>query len=394
MTKCKHKKKIENQNYESYWKLTLAHTNFFDIDSDFRRILKVIVDHIDKYNLNLKTSNELMKNQKQLNQEVTHAKELEEKISIMFPTNDSTGATTRKKINQYIKLGFIKPHFQGYPEQTKEFIKISKTKSQLKQLFSDIVYQYSSFNSSQTQDETDVNQIKFLVNTILNKNNHFLTKEELVGIMNIDIKNKKYARQEEIDSNIAYAKGCGFLNRKYNQFKYILTILGNMNLFTVKDNQFIALSKDANKYLPSKNENTRRDPYRFANMKKAVYEESYRIYGEKICWLSKRKTEGLVVSHIYASAEALANYDIYAAYDPNNALLLDPGDPDKLFDSHKMTIDEFGYPIFSDKVREDFVELSNSKDYKIDSEVLNQDRKEYLKIHRKKFAILHGRYDI
>lgn len=383
--KVTHKKVIKKQNYEDYWKLTLANTNFFDVDSNFKRQLKIIVNHIDKYQLQSKKKSELMQSKKKLNQSITHAKELENLISTAFPVNDKTGATTRKKINQYIKLGFIKPYLNGYPKQTKEFIKSGKTKDQLKQLFSDIVYEYASFNSSQTKDCTNTNQIKFIVNTIINKSNHILTKDEIIGLMNIDINKKNYATEDEIESNLAYAKACGFLNRKYNQFKYIMNVLDNMNLFTVQDKALIALSKDADKFLPKKNKNTKRDPYRFANMKKAVYEESFNIYNDKICWLTKRKTEGLVVSHIYASAKALSNYDNYSAYDPNNALLLDPGDPDKLFDTHKITIDQNGNIIFGKNVRQDFIDISKENNYKIDKKLLNDERKRYLKIHNNEF---------
>lgn len=40
---------VSHQKYEEYWKLTLSQTNF---DSpQFIRSLKLVIDHIDKYDL-------------------------------------------------------------------------------------------------------------------------------------------------------------------------------------------------------------------------------------------------------------------------------------------------------------------------------------------------------
>lgn len=44
-----HKKSVKNQNYEDYWQLTLGNTDFYG--TQFVRILKLMVDHIDKYGL-------------------------------------------------------------------------------------------------------------------------------------------------------------------------------------------------------------------------------------------------------------------------------------------------------------------------------------------------------
>lgn len=382
-----HKKVIKNQHYEKYWKLTLANTNFFKPDGDFIRSLELIVNHIDKYNLASKSEEELLKTPSQLNQDVVHSHELEEKLSRIFPKSDPTGASIRKQINQCIKLGFIKPYFKGYVKSAKEYIKANKTEDQLRQIFSDTVYQYASFNSSQTKDCTNTNQIKFLVNTLLNKKEKYLTKADLIGLMNMDISNKEFATDDEISRNSLWAKESGFEDRKYNQIRYIKSILKKMNLFEVgNDSEYIiCLASDAKDYLPSKNSNVKRDAYRFANMKKEVYEESKRIYGRKVCWYTKKPSEGLVVSHIYASADALRNYDIDEAYDPNNALLLSPGDVDQYFDKHKMTFDDTGKPIFSDKVRTDFISESLNNNYCIDKNILNESRKKYLKIHNKEF---------
>src|SRR5699024_9155098 len=107
---------------------------------------------------------------------------------------------------------------------------------------------------------------------------------------------------------------------------------------------------------------------------------------KKICWLTKTQQEGLTVSHIWDSADALREWDLDAAYDPNNALLLRPGDPDLYFDSKKMTFEKDGSPKFNTNlVREDFIKDVREHGWKIDAEILKEERLEYLTIHQDEF---------
>ena len=385
------KKVVKDQQYEKYWSITLAFTDFFGDNGQFRKVLKMIIDHIDYYKLDEKEVSDLVVNmnskRKKLNQSVTHSHELEEKVSDVFVNDDKTNATTRKKLNTFIKLGFIKPFYNGYNDGVKEFLKDSTSLNDRKRLFSEIVYKYSSFNSSQTVDDLKNNQIKFLFNTILNRKSKSISLKELIGLMQIDISKKPYANERDILHNQRYSSYTRFKDRKYNQISYLRSIINAMNFFELgKKNgeEIICLQEDAAELLPEQG-NTKRDPYRFMLMKKAIYEETERIYKKRISWFSKSESEGLVVSHIYSSAEALRNYDNDTAYDPNNSLLLKPGDEDQYFDKHKMTFDDKGNPIFSNKVREDFITESNLNSYKIDSIILNDKRREYLKKHRENF---------
>lgn len=385
------KKVVKDQQYEKYWSITLAFTDFFGDNGQFRKVLKMIIDHIDYYKLDEKKISDLVVNvnskRKILNQSVTHSHELQEKVSDVFVNDDKTNATTRKKLNTFIKLGFIKPFYNGYNDGVKEFLKDSTSLSDRKRLFSEIVYKYSSFNSSQTVDDLKNNQIKFLFKTILNRKSKSISLKELIGLMQIDISKKPYANEKDILHNQRYSSYTRFKDRKYNQISHLRSIINAMNFFELgKKNgeEIICLQEDAAELLPEPG-NTKRDSYRFMLMKKAVYEETERIYKKRISWFSKSESEGLVVSHIYSSAEALRNYDNDTAYDPNNSLLLKPGDEDQYFDKHKMTFDDKGNPIFSNKVREDFITESNLNSYKIDSIILNDKRREYLKKHRESF---------
>ncbi|WP_145270220.1 hypothetical protein [Staphylococcus argensis] len=382
---------IKDQSYEQYWKLTLGTSAFFDVQ--FIRTLKIIIDHIEKYRLMDKKVDELVKNpdakRKNVKEEIVHYKELVDKIKYVYPNDDNTGATTRKQINQYIKLGFIKPYLNGYCKNALEYIKPNKDKEELSRLFSDIVYQYSSFNSSVTNDDTECNQIKFIVKTLLNKKEKVLTIDQLIGIMQIDINNKEYAKEKDILTNTNWATSIEFVKRKYNQAAYLRSVLRNLSLFKAIGSNAdykISLVEDAKEYLPESGD-TKRDSYRFGLMRKAVLKESEQIYGKRVCWLSKQESRGLVVSHIYASHKALSNWDIDEAYDPKNALLLKPGDIDDYFDKYKYTIDQRGNMVFSNELRNDFVNTCKENNYSIDNAILDDKRKGYLKIHNKEFDI-------
>lgn len=382
-----HKKSIQDQNYEDYWKLTLGLSNIFG--NQFIRTLKLIVDHIDSYKLADKTEKELLnKNKTRLNQKVTHAKELEDNIFKIYPNSDKTGATTRKQINQYIKLGFVKPYLQGYCDAAKEYIKPNQKDETLKRLFSDTVYEYSSFNSSRTK-KSPFNQIKFLVQTILNRDDKKLSSDELIGLMNdVRVLKKTYAKENEIKADKAWAKNISFKKRKYNQIRYVCNILSKMSMFEVIGNNLsdtvITLADENDICFPEKG-NSKRDPYRFSLMRKAVYEESISIYHKKQCWLTGYSGPGLVVSHLYASATALKNYENDAAYDPQNALLLGPGNPDYHVDKYKLTFDKNGNPIFAKTANPDFVAEAHKKHYKIDKELMTPERCYYMKKHNECF---------
>lgn len=393
----KSKKKVRNQNYENYWSITLGMTDFFTQNGQCMRTLQIIVDHIDKYRLFDYKISELQ-NGRKLNQETTHAQELAEHVSSIFQNVDQTGATTRKQLNQFIKLGFIKPFYSGYSPKTKEFLNPKTGLEKKKRLFSEIVYSYSSLNSSQTKDCTNINQIKYLVNTLINRPSKMINNKELIGLMLSQLDPRGYSTDRDILQNSNWADYIDFNSRKYNQINYLKAVMKSMNLFSVyetgrrievgnkKEKEIIfCLTEDAKTLIPERG-TTRRDNYRFMLMKKSIFEESERIYGKKVSWLSKEESKGLVVSHIYASADALKNWDTDEAYDPNNALLLKPGDEDQYFDKYDMTFDNNGFPVFSSNVRESFVKNIIDNKYKLDQSILNPERLNYIqKYHNVKF---------
>ena len=80
----------------------------------------------------------------------------------MYPKADK--ASVRKTINQFIKLGFIKPYLRGYHNLTKKFLNTTDTELK-KSIFSTIFYENASFSSSVTTDATDTKETNFLLKT-------------------------------------------------------------------------------------------------------------------------------------------------------------------------------------------------------------------------------------
>jgi len=378
---------VRNQKYEEYWKLTLSQTNFNS--PQFIRSLKLVIDHIDKYDLSNKEFDDLVENVNakkfHFNNSIVHNDELAQTLRSVFSNDDDTGASTRKQLNTFIKLGFIKPFYRGYAQGAKEYITASDVDR--KRIFSDIVYSYSSFNSSQTFDDSNNNQVHFLINTLLNKKNKKLSEQEIIGLMNIDTHDKEYATEKEINQNIAYSGVINFETRKYNQIKYIGNILKKMNFISFnKEPIEFFLTKDSGELI-EKQGPTKRDPYRFGLMKKALYDESFSVYKKKVSWLSKKEAAAYVVSHIRDSADALKNWDYDAAYNPNNAILLIQGDEDTYFDKKRMTFDEQGQPVFGANVLDNFIKECQDNGYSLDSSIYNDERKSFMKWHNQQFDL-------
>jgi hypothetical protein len=111
------KKVITDQQYDSYWKLTVEYTDIYD--SRFNNTLKMIVKFIDDNNLVNETY------------DMKYYKKLQDIIYSVYPKADK--ASVRKSINQFIKLGFIKPYLRGYHNLTKKFL--NTTDTELKKVY-------------------------------------------------------------------------------------------------------------------------------------------------------------------------------------------------------------------------------------------------------------------
>jgi len=363
-------KSESKQQYDDYWKLTVEYS---DIHGDlFNNILKYIIRFIDKFKLNL---NECTP---ELN------KQLQEEIFKINPKKDM--GSVRKSINQFIKLGFVKPGYRGYHPVTKKFLRCTdSTEKEL--LFTQIFYEAASFNSSYSVDDTDVKQVNFLLKTLAYKG--YLYREDIMGLMVTDIRNYKrgYLLPEELVRQSRWAKSIGFDEKKYNQIDYLIGFLkympdlvyGESGLRFV-DSVSVVSGNDV--ITPT------RDPIMMRIFRKKLMDESNSIYDNVLCYASKLPWKALVASHIKPLSQCLMEGNTVEAYDKNNGLLL-CGNIDAYFDKFDISFDEKGKIMIPDEMDKGIKEII--KDCCIDKSLLTNERLLLLDYHRTIYNRKHNK---
>ena len=359
------RKIMPQQNYEEYWKLTLEYSNFNE--QPFLITLKMVIEKIDELN---KAGNYTYQSK--------DYQDLQKEILAKIPKTASLEdqlASTRKAINQCVKLGFVNSKLKSYHHLTKEYLE-AKTDRKRENIFSKIVYDNSSFNRS-TKNESNLHQINFLINTLVE--NGKLSKAEIIALMLVDIENveKGFLNRKELDYYLKIATESKFIERKYNQIGYLNNILNKLDeIVFVKDELYF--TEDAKRIFGDdlEAESRARNPYLHLLYKKELFKESEERYKNKrVCFLEKLEYPVLIASHIKPFIESTE----IEAYDPNNGLLLSKS-IDSLFDLKYISFTDNGEMIFSRRIPTDVKEFW--KDYKIEPSILNDQRKGYLQYHR------------
>ena len=277
------KKVITDQQYDSYWKLTVEYTDIYD--SRFNNTLKMIVKFIDDNNLVNETY------------DMKYYKKLQDIIYSVYPKADK--ASVRKSINQFIKLGFIKPYLRGYHNLTKKFLNTTDTELK-KSIFSTIFYENASFSSSVTTDATDTKETNFLLKTLTYHPDKILKKEDIIGLMvtpSINTITKGYLTQDELEVQYNYSKAINFEDKKYNQISYLFNFLNLMPNIKADKNTGITFIDPNDVEI-----DTKRDPILYGIYKNDLKNESKNVFGKVVCYLTKKEYKGLVCSHIIDSA--------------------------------------------------------------------------------------------
>ena len=346
---------MPQQNYEDYWKLTNAFTNYNG--SKFLDTLKVCVDFIDT----------------NIAEEYSESKysRLQLEIEKVNPINL---ISIRKSINQLVKMGFINSFLVSYHPQTKDYIN-ARTNRKRETLLSKIVYSNSSFNRA-VNNESSIKQINFLIQTLIEKGK--LSKEEIIALMLVDIEAQEetFLSNEDLKKYVKEAKDIGFLKRKYNQVGYLYNILGKLDdlVFVQEDLYF---KEDAEQIFGEdlRAITKKRDPYLHRLYKNQLQDECEEVYGNPMCVLEQLCYPVLIASHI----KPFINSDENEAYDPNNGLLLSRT-IDSLFDLKYISFTDEGKMIFSSRTSNDVKDFW--KGYKLENTILNEQRKGYLAYHR------------
>lgn len=369
------------QIYEDYWEIT----NEYGYNSErFVEALRICVEYIDE----IKSVNPSYTEQ-DYSSEIYHKLQarLQSAPALQstrkgFEGKPKNEASVRKSINQLVKSGFISPFLTGYHSLTKEYLQ-TKVSKKRKFLFSRVVYESSNFSYAITdKPNIKVRHINFLVNTLIENPEGKLCKNEIIALMLIDL--RKYTGTfypiDELRAFIFLNQDyiSEFADRKYNQINYLWSLLSNLDEIYQKDDA-ICLEEDKKRIfgdIEDTQSNRKRDPYLHRLYKNQLQEECEELYGGVKCMLEKLAYPVLIASHI----KPFIISDDIEAYDPNNGLLLSRT-LDSLFDLKYISFDDSGNMLKSKRLSDDVWQYW--KDVKLDSILLNNERKRYLAEHRK-----------
>ncbi|MDR1517312.1 MAG: HNH endonuclease [Dysgonamonadaceae bacterium] len=357
----------EIQSYEEYWKLTLEYTDFND--DKFLTTLQMVVDKVDF--LNQSGSYEYNKDDYQKLQT-----EILEKVPKTSANIENQLASTRKAINQCVKLGFVNSFLNSYHHLTKAFLQ-AKTNRKRKTLLSRIVYDNSSFNRSITT-ESNLHQLNFLINTLVE--NGKLSKTDIIALMIVDIEQvaKGYLTRRELDYYVNDAISNKFIERKYNQVGYLNNILNKLDEICFVNDE-LYFTEDTKRIFGEEIEvvTKKRNPYLYLLYKNQLKEESFSIYHAEKCMVEKLDYPVLIASHIKPFIDC--DEDIEAS-DVNNGILLSRNF-DSLFDLGYITFANDGKVIVSEQVSQELTKHISK--YQLNSHFINPTRLKYMEYHRK-----------
>ena len=347
------------QFYEEYWKLTNAFTDYNG--RKFLDTLAVCIQFIDDYKTEEYSQNKYERLQ-----------------DTIYKVNSINHISIRKSINQLVKMGFVNSFLVSYHPLAKEYLE-ARTNKKRETILSKIVYSNSSFNRA-VNNESSIKQINFLIQTLIEKGK--LSKEEIIALMLVDIESQyeSFISEIELQVYVKEAKDIGFIDRKYNQIGYLYNLLGKLDdLVFVGDELYF--KEDAEQIFGNdlNSKSKKRDSYLHRLYKNELKEESVEIYGNTVCFLEKISYPVLIASHI----KPFINSNENEAYDPNNGLLLSRT-IDSLFDLKYISFEDSKKIIFSNRVADDVKEFW--KDYKLENNILNNERKHYLAYHRNLMA--------
>ena len=346
---------MSEQNYEDYWSLTNA---FTDYNGDkFLSTLKICVEFIDEFKMEAYSEDKYDRLQLQVQNYLG--------INLI---------SVRKAINQLVKMGFINSFLVSYQNESTEYLD-AKTNRKRNTLLSKIVYSYSSFNKS-INDDSKLHQLNFLINTLVE--NGKLNQVEIIALMLVDIGDvdKEYLTRLELNHYVIIANQINFIERKYNQISYLTNLLRKLDDIVFVNNE-LYFTEDAKQIFGEILEITtrKRNPYLHLIYKNQLKEESFSIYEAEKCMVEKLSYPTLIASHIKPFVSSSEN----EAYDPNNGILLSRN-IDSLFDLGYITFRDTGEIIFASQLKQDVKDFV--KNYSLDNRFINLKRISYLEYHR------------
>lgn len=347
---------MSEQNYEEYWSLTNAFTDYNG--EKFLTTLKICTDFIDEF-----------KKEEYSAEKYTRLQlSIQEVIGIEL-------ISVRKAINQLVKMGFINSFLISYQKESLDYLS-ARTNRKRNTLLSKIVYSYSSFNKS-INDDSKLHQLNFLINTLVEVGK--LSKEDIIALMLVDIVEVEqgFLTREELNYYVNTAKEIDFIERKYNQIGYLTNLLRKLDDIIFVNNE-LYFTEDAKQIFGENLEIIirKRNPYLHLIYKNQLKEESFSVYEDEKCMVEKLAYPTLIASHIKPFIKSSDE----EAYDANNGILLSRN-IDSLFDLGYITFNNKGKIIFANQLKKDVKDFISN--YSLDSRFINSKRIEYLKYHRR-----------
>ena len=355
------------QIYEQYWKYTAAWTNIFG--DNFYNALSLCVDYFVQHSVKTKYS----------------AKEYKALQTAIMSSSDIDSESVRKAINQFIKLGLLKPLMKGFYPEALEFIKAGNDIQKKTTALSKAVYKHANFQSSMTKPNVSWNgQVGFLIKTL--EECKKLTKNDIIALMTYDYSSneKEYLSLADLTELYDIAVSSGFTKRKYNQVGHLMNLLGKLDNLR-KSKGIIYFESDA-KELFGNEELMSTSKQRNSYLQREYKRELIAECGGK-CMVEDIDYPVLIASHIRPYKDCCDKDDWNAAFDVNNGLLLSKN-LDSLFDLGYITFTDKGDIISSDSLS---LELRNKlKTMKLKPAYIKPERVKYLKIHKR--LVFNKRY--
>jgi len=364
MTKTKKRRKKEN--YEDYWKLTVGNTKFFDKNDTSEKILKLLSERVDNNELSLLGSNTDRRfynlQDKVIKISPKDAKRYEDKI-----------VSTRKEINQFIKIGFIEPGVTVKHPLVDDFLR-AKTEFKKRKIFSKIFRTNAKLNCSATKNKDARNHIKFLLST-LEEVEILDPKKDIKGLMLCDISKVKkgYLTREELNDYVKKSDNIQFKKRKYNQISFLKNFLKKMYSLKVTKDTIQIPSDDDHLFEKFEKINPREKPeYR-------EYRKNLKVEAGERCMIDG-VTKYCIGSHLKPFKYCLDRGLDDEAFDSDNGLYVNR-DLDINIDKGKITWTNEGKILFSDDFPKE--KIDTYKNSNIPKKYLTPERLKYLEHHQK-----------
>tara|TARA_Y100001970_G_C14087146_1_gene777950 strand:- start:108 stop:1217 length:1110 start_codon:yes stop_codon:yes gene_type:complete len=354
------KKRRDIEIYEDYCSLTLEYTDFHG--EKFLNCLKEVIKNIKSRNYQYISNDEYSL--------------LQQDILKVNPKSAKDGlVSTRKSINQLVKLGFVSTKLNDYHRLSETYLN-APTKKYRNKLFSVIVAEAANF-AANVSNHDGRKHVNFITETLMRIGE--LNKKQIIGLMTVDPLDyeKGYIDLKDLNKASERASKNLFFNRKYNQVSYLCNVLSKLDNLVFHDSKLFFEEDFRRQFQPDiDNKLIDRNSYLDKKSKELLEEENIEITGsKKICMVNNIEYPSLISSHIKRSEKC--NYN--EKYDHKNLLLIS-SEIDGPFDKGDISFEDNGDLLFAKNIKDDFKKIFYKK--KLNNKFLDVDRKKYLHWNR------------